>query len=249
LSSADAVFAPSTFTARRVEAVVGLSAGSVRVIPHCVPPEVDTKLENDGIRSEEGRLPTVLTAARLTQINRYKGIDTLLYAWPLIRSRIDARLVVVGDGPDRSRLERIAQSLDLHDSVTFAGRVHDEILRRRYREASLFAMPARHRIEPVPEGEGFGLVFIEAGAAGLPVVAGRGAGTEDAVEDEGSGLLVDADDHRAVAAAIIRVLGNERLAGRLGARGRELAETRFSYNVFTKAVDELVRDLGPKDLF
>jgi phosphatidylinositol alpha-1,6-mannosyltransferase len=92
------------------------------------------------------------------------------------------------------------------------------------------------------------LVFVEAGAAGLPVVAGWGAGTDDAVEHGGSGLLVNADDHRSVADAIVTVLEDEELAARLGARGRELAATRFSYDAFRDSIEGLVHDLAPRGL-
>ena len=80
-------------------------------------------------------------------------------------------------GPDTSRLQRIAGALDLDGSVRFAGRVTDEQLAAAYASSSVFAMPGRHRLEPRPEGEGFGLVYVEAGAAGLPVIAGDGGGS------------------------------------------------------------------------
>ena len=110
-------------------------------------------------------------------------------------------------------------------------------------------MPARHRLEPRPQGEGFGLVFIEAGAAGLPVVAGRGGGAEEAVEDGGSGILVDARDHRSVAHAVIGLLLDPQRARAMGERGRELATTRFAYDAFRTQVAALVGDLRPKGLW
>jgi phosphatidylinositol alpha-1,6-mannosyltransferase len=132
--------------------------------------------------------------------------------------------------------------------VRFAGRVTDEELAAAYASSSVFAMPGRHRLEPRPEGEGFGLVYIEAGAAGLPVIAGHGGGSEEAVEEGGSGLLLDARDHRAVADALVRLLTDPVLARRLGERGRELAEGRFSYETFRANVADLVDEMGPRGL-
>jgi phosphatidylinositol alpha-1,6-mannosyltransferase len=192
--------------------------------------------------------PVVLTVARLTPENRYKGVDTLLYAWPRVRERIEATLLVVGGGPDLPRLRRVAELLDLDGSVRFAGRLSDDELAASYATARVFAMPARHRLSPRPQGEGFGLVYVEAGAAGLPVVAGRGGGAEDAVERDGSGLLVDAADPRSVAEAIVRLLSDRSLARRMGARGSALAGDRFSYEAFRAHVAEIVDDLGPRGL-
>jgi glycosyltransferase involved in cell wall biosynthesis len=124
----------------------------------------------------------------------------------------------------------------------------DEQLAEAYATARIFAMPARHRLEPRPEGEGFGLVYLEAAAAGLPVVAGAGGGVEDAVEDGESGMLVDAHDVDAVADAIVRLLSDRSLARRMGERGRDLAAHNFSYETFRERIGELVRDLGPAGL-
>jgi phosphatidylinositol alpha-1,6-mannosyltransferase len=242
LQAANAVFAPSRFTAQRVEETAVLAAGSVRVIPH---PRTADLVEADGARPA-GK--TVLTVARLTTQNRYKGVDQLLYAWPTVVSAMGARLEIVGDGPDRGRLESIAELLGVADYVCFAGRLTDPELDLAYGRASVFAMPARHRLEPTPEGEGFGLVYVEAGAHGLPVVAGRGAGAEDVVVDGVSGLLVDPEDARAVADAVVGLLDDDALAARLGDGGRELARTRFAPEQFRATIDEMIKSIDPPGL-
>jgi len=241
LRSADVVFAPSRFTAERVERMSGLSVDSVRVIPH----SVESADGPSGVLRDPRQ---VLTVARLTRENRYKGIDMLLYAWPRVIGETRARLEVIGDGPDRERLVSVASLLGISEYVTFSGRVSDAALFEAYARATVFAMPARHRLQPSPEGEGFGLVYIEAGRHSLPVVAGLGAGAEDAVEHEGSGLLVDPEDAQQVAAAIVRLLRDPPLAARLGERGRELATTRFSTLLFRDSVDEMIRSMHPRGL-
>ena len=112
----------------------------------------------------------------------------------------------------------------------------------------MVAMPSRHRIGRDAEGEGFGLAYVEAGARGLPVVAGYGGGTEETVEDGVSGLLVDPEDTQHVAATIVRVLSDPELATTLGEGGRELARSRFSSQAFRERVERLVYDLNPRGL-
>jgi phosphatidyl-myo-inositol dimannoside synthase len=244
LRAADLVFAPSEFTARRVEEVARLRPGSVRVVPHGV---VHSAAGTESPTQKE-HPPVVLCVARLVRENRYKGIDTLLYAWPRVLEKMEATLLIVGDGPDASRLRRIADALDLNSSVRFAGPISDGQLAAAYASSSVFAMPGRHRLWPRPEGEGFGLVYVEAGAAGLPVIAGDRGGSVEAVEEGGSGLLLDARDHRAVADAIVRLLTDPVLARRLGERGRELADGRFSYETFRASVADLVDEMAPRGL-
>lgn len=242
LRKADAVFAPSGFTAERVEHAANLPRGSVKVISHCVPPEATQHAVSEATR----RPDLVMTVGRLSPDHAYKGIDTLIRVWPRIKAnRPSASLWVIGDGPDRNRLERESASLGLDGAVRFLGRLSDEELMDAYLRASLFAMPARHRLGPHPEGEGFGLVFIEAGAAGLPVIGGRGAGVEDAVIDGVNGLLVDPWDDDEIAGAVLRILEDGKLRERLSLGGRELAASRFSYGRFREEIDELMRGLVP----
>jgi phosphatidylinositol alpha-1,6-mannosyltransferase len=245
---ADLVFAPSSFTAQRVEAVAGLPPGSVHIAVHCVPPEA---------APARGELPTfsdrepgtVLTVARLSSEHAYKGVDTLIAAWPkVVAACPEARLVVVGDGSDRRRLEMLATNGGVGDAISFPGAVDDAALRALYRTVSLFAMPARHRLAPVAEGEGFGLVFVEAGAWSLPVIAGRGAGADDAVVDGVSGLLVDPEAPDPVADAIVALLTDRDRAERLAEGGRALATSRFSYESFGDAMDQLIREAASEAL-
>jgi phosphatidylinositol alpha-1,6-mannosyltransferase len=248
LRRADRVFAPSAFTARQVERYASLPAGAVLVLPHCVPPEFRPSEGGDAADARvEGR---VVTVARLHADHAYKGVDTLIEVWPQVRRAVPAAtLVVVGDGPDRGRLERRVEERGIAEAVTFTGRLPDERLMDAYATASLFAMPARHRTGSDAEGEGFGLVYVEAGAYGVPVVAGMGGGADEAVEDGVNGLVVDPTDREAIASAIVQVLTDTGLARRLGEGGRRLAETRFSYENFSAGVADLIDELPVRGLF
>jgi phosphatidylinositol alpha-1,6-mannosyltransferase len=156
----------------------------------------------------------------------------------VLRSIPTATLTVVGDGDDRPRLTEMARQLGLAGRVHFAGRVDDEGLDRAYASCAVFALPARARLGKTPEGEGFGLVFIEAAYAGLPTVAGRAGGAQEAIIDGVTGFLVDPDDDQAVAATLVALLDDEELRVRLGAAGEEMAARLFSFERFESDLGE-----------
>lgn len=188
--------------------------------------------------------PVVLCVARLTSVDAYKGIDTLLTAWPaVVRAHPAARLMIVGDGDARARLEAIAERLFVRHSVDFTGRVSSEELAAAYASASVFALPGRARLGRRPEGEGFGLVFLEAASAGLPTVAGRAAGAAEAVDDGVTGFLVDPNDPRETATAICKLLADRDVAMRMGEAGRERAATEFSTARFERDVADVLARL------
>lgn len=196
-----------------------LAASLGAPVDRCViiPPGVDVPT----LPSGEPEPGLIVTVARLT--DRYKGHDLILDALPRIRERVpDARWVVVGDGPLRLELEARARALCLEDAVQFVGNVDDEHRDDWLRRATVFTMPAR--LPPHGGGEGFGIVFLEAGAHGLPVVAGNVGGALAAVHHGVTGLLVDPSSPAGLADALVSVLRDPALARRLGAAGRANAE-------------------------
>jgi phosphatidylinositol alpha-1,6-mannosyltransferase len=237
LEQADMVAAISSFTAAQVHAWV--PRADVEVVHLGLPPDF---ISNSDPRPRDDRL--VLAAARLEPSDSYKGVDTLLYAWPRVLAHVpDARLTIVGAGSDRTRLERVVAYLGIEARVQFAGYVDDQRLRRLYSTACVFALPGRVRLQPRPVGEGFGLVFLEAGAAGLPVVAGRAGGAPDAVNDLGTGFLVDPDDPEAVATRIVELLEDPELARRLGDAGKARVAKEFSFERFCERLHTTVDGL------
>jgi len=162
----------------------------------------------------------LLIVGRLASGERYKGHDELLAAMPsLLASHPETRLVVAGDGDDRPRLEAAAAAHGLADRVLFAGFVGEATLAELYRRAAAFVMPSR--------GDGFGLVYLEAMRAGLPVVAARGGAAEEVVADGTTGLLVDPASPEELTAALSRLLADPPLAARLGAAGGRRARETF----------------------
>jgi phosphatidylinositol alpha-1,6-mannosyltransferase len=159
-----------------------------------VRPEVVAKYKPHGER-------LLLTVTRLYP---YKGVDRLLESLPAIsRSVPGVKYLIVGVGPDRPRLEALTARLGLQDRVSFLGRLAMAEIVELYSLADLFVMLSR---EERPDVEGFGLVFLEAAACGLPSVGGRSGGIPDAIEHEKSGWLVDPRNTEEIAATITRAL-------------------------------------------
>jgi phosphatidyl-myo-inositol dimannoside synthase len=236
-----------SFAVRRADAVVAVSghareaalaAGADPAHVEVVLPGVDPPSD---VSAEPAPQPTVITVARLS--DRYKGHDTMLRAMPLVRAEVpDARWLVVGDGPLRAELEAAAEAAGLAEAVSFTGSVPDEERDRLLASAHVFAMPSRLPPEGVG-GEGFGIVYLEAAARGLPVVAGDVAGPRDAVVDGDTGLLVDPEDPAAVAGALSSLLAEPTRATALGEAGRRRA-AGLTWRRHAEAVESLVEQIS-----
>ncbi len=151
-----------------------------------------------------------------------KGIDHAIRAFALVRAHHPhCRYLVVGDGPYGGALRRIAAQEGVAEAVVFAGEVPGADLADHYCLGDVFVMP--NRTLPDGDTEGFGLVFLEANGCGLPVIAGRDGGSQDAVQDGVNGLVVDGHSVAAIAAAMQGLLEDATLRGRLAGRGREVA--------------------------
>jgi phosphatidylinositol alpha-1,6-mannosyltransferase len=212
LGGAQAVVALGEYT-RRLALDLGADPGLV----HVIPPGVDFR---DDAEPRRDARPTIVTVGRLE--DRFKGHDVVIRALPLIRRHVpDVLWAVAGDGTLRPELEREAEAAGVSDHVLFLGDVPDAERDRWLDAARAFVMPARLRAGGVG-GEGFGIVYLEAGAHRLPVVAGAAGGALDAASAE-TGLLVDPTDERAVADAVVRLLSDGDLARRLGEAGHERA--------------------------
>lgn len=232
--SAYATIAVSRYTC---DLAVALGAPNDRV--SVIEPGVDLPAPPRAERSTE---PMIVTVARLT--DRYKGHDVVLEALPMIREKVPGtRWVVVGHGPLRSELEARAIELGISDEVHFVGIVSDAERDVWLDRAHVFAMPSR--LPPGGAGgEGFGIVYLEAGAHGLPVVAGAQAGALDAVVDGETGMLVAPHEPAAVADAIAGLLLDPGRARRLGEAGARRA-AEFSWpRMVTRVEDVLLEALA-----
>ena len=201
-----------------------------------VPPGVDTELFRP-LDDEERRVARIRfglpASGRLVMgISRLvprKGFDVLVEAASSLGIGDDLHVGIVGAGRDRRRLERLAWKRDA--PVTFLGRIPFADLPAAYGVGDVFAMLCRNRWGGL-EQEGFGIVFLEAGAAGVPVVAGDSGGVRDAVEDGVTGFVVeDPDDPDDVAKALDLLLRDDDRRRRMGEAGRQRAVDGFSYDL------------------
>jgi phosphatidylinositol alpha-1,6-mannosyltransferase len=233
----------TTFAVRRARASIVLgehghtlavAAGADPRRIHAIPPGIDLPARPTTTPRERGA--SIVNVARLE--DRYKGFDILIRALPLIRARVpDATLTLVGAGQLQPSLEALARANGCRGALRCLGGVGDAERDELLSTASVFAMPGR--LPAGSGGEGFGIVYLEAGARGTPVVAGNAGGARDAVVDGQTGLLVDPEDHRAVAEAIAGLLIDRELATRLGKGGREWAEL-FAWPAVTSRVEAVL---------
>jgi phosphatidylinositol alpha-1,6-mannosyltransferase len=145
----------------------------------------------------------ILTVSRIDAADHYKGHDKVIRAMKEVRIRHpDAAYIIVGRGDNRKALQRLAAEESVIDSVRFLGPLADEELRALYRAGRLFVMPSTK--------EGFGIVFLEAAASGLPIIAGDRGGSIDALADGALGTLIDPENAEGLVAAICEVLERPR---------------------------------------
>ncbi|MEO3823466.1 glycosyltransferase family 4 protein [Actinomadura sp. B10D3] len=207
-------------------------------------PGVDEKLFHPGaggadVRARHGLAdrPTVVCVSRLVP---RKGQDALIHAWPhILREVPDAALLLVGGGPYRRDLERLAESLDVSRSVVFTGGVPWEELPAHFDAGDVFAMPCRTRRRGL-DVEGLGIVYLEASATGLPVVAGDSGGAPDAVLDGETGMVVDGRSVRHIAESVSALLTNPDHARAMGEKGRAWVEREWRWEIQASRLEELL---------
>ncbi|GGM12645.1 glycosyltransferase family 4 protein [Nakamurella endophytica] len=184
-----------------------------------------------------GSAPVVVCVSRMV---RRKGQDALVRAWPQVRRGVPgAVLVLVGDGPDRPRVQRLAADGLADGSIRMTGSVPQDELAAHYALGDLFAMPCRTRGGGL-DVEGLGIVFLEASATGLPVVAGDSGGAPEAVQDGRTGTVVDGRDTGAVAEAVLRLLADPAGAAAAGATGRRWVAEQWTWDRSARRLSELL---------
>ncbi|MFC9665243.1 glycosyltransferase family 4 protein [Nocardia sp. NPDC127606] len=211
-----------------------------------LPPGVDpTEFRPDPAAREElraryglGERPTVLCLSRLVP---RKGQDMLIVAMNEIRERVDgAVLVIAGGGPYETRLRALAEALGVQDSVVFTGRVPSGELAAHHTIADVFAMPCRTRGAGL-DVEGLGIVFLEASATGVPVVAGDSGGAPETVREGETGIVVHGRSVPQISDAIVELLTDRDKAAEMGAAGRAWVERNWHWDRQGARLRELLR--------
>ena len=183
--------------------------------------------------------PVIVSIGRLVA---RKGSDQLIKAMPeVLKNFPRCKLLLVGVGNYQKQLEKLVRNLKLQDSVIFTGRVAHESLPDYYRLGDIFAAPCRSRYGGL-EVEGLGIVYLEASACGVPVIAGKSGGAPDAVLDGKTGLLVNGRNYHEVGAALIKLLSDQPLRQKMGADGRVWMEQLWSWEGIGARFEEIISD-------
>ncbi len=222
LPRVDAVVGVSPTAARAIEGLVRLESGSVRAVPNGVPEPLGSRVP----RPATDRV----TVGAVGRLDRQKGFDVLLHA---VVGLPDVLVTVVGDGPERVSLMRLADDLGLRDRVSFPGWSADPAA--SLRTVDILAVPSRY--------EGLPLVVLEAMLAGVPIVASAVGGVPDAVTHDRSGLLVPPDDVPALTDALRRVSLDHALRRRLSDAAQREARARFTVETMTRSYETLYAEL------
>jgi phosphatidylinositol alpha-1,6-mannosyltransferase len=229
--------ANSSYTARRI-ADANPAIGDVVVCPLALAQEWTSRASVEARRDPPSR-PRALIVGRMIASERYKGHDQLLDAWPYVVARVPtAMLTCVGEGDDVDRLRSKARALGIDRAVEFTGFVSDDERWRLYREASVFAMPSRR--------EGFGLVYLEAMAAGLPCVGSVHDAASEVIVDGETGWLVDQGDMDGIVNRLVQLLSDEPIRTAMGEAGRRRFLAQFTFDAFQSRLAAALAAAAPE---
>ena len=236
----DVVTYLGSYTRDAIEGVLGEHPELVQIAPGIAldvftpgPKPVDL-VERYRLKS----VPTILCVGRLV---KRKGQDKLIKALPKIKDEFpNVKLILVGEGPLRKKLSKLVKKLQLEDNVIFTGRVSYEELPKYFRVGDIFAMPARTRNFGL-EVEGLGIVYLEASATGLPVIVGSSGGAPDALIQGETGYVVDGRNVEEIARQISYLIRDPESAKRLGAKGRDWIESKWSWQLWGEKFSEVLR--------
>jgi phosphatidylinositol alpha-1,6-mannosyltransferase len=202
-------------------------------VNHFLPTDATALRQSLGLTEKK----VIVSVGRL--VHR-KGQDHLIQSLPeILNSVADAHLLLVGDGPYRDHLQKLVKRHNLESAVTFIGRIQYKDLPMYLCAGDIFAMPSRSRLMGL-EVEGLGIVYLEASACGLPVLAGNSGGAPDAVLLNKTGLVVDGTDNKQIAKAAIELLTNVESSQRMGLAGRQWIIDNWRWELWSKDFEDLL---------
>ena len=229
------------FTRKAISRVISDSARASMVK---IAPGIDTDhfapVDSTDVKKSLGLIEkkVIVSVGRL--VHR-KGQDVLITAMPeILREIPDAHLLLIGEGPYRQYLESQVKKLQIDSHVSFIGRISYADLPRYICLGEVFAMPARSRLAGL-EVEGLGIVYLEASACGLPVIAGNSGGAPDAVREGVTGVVVDGRDRQTVAQSITELLAAPERARTMGLAGRAWIIEEWRWQIWSERFAEILR--------
>ena len=224
------VLAVSDYTAQQFCRCTEYPAAQLTIFPNVVDADASFDEVFPG-----GAGTQILTVTRLGKSEEKKRVDAVIAAVAELKKiDVDVNLHIVGDGELRPGLEEFAASLGVQSNVVFHGRVSDEQLNALYKSADVFVLPS--------EKEGFGIVYLEAWKAGLPVVAARATAVPEVIDDGIDGILVSPVSPLTLSAALRDLLGSGSLRARMVNAGRKKILEKFNHGAFVKRLGVLLSD-------
>jgi phosphatidylinositol alpha-1,6-mannosyltransferase len=234
------------FRIRLARAVTPAAAGRMtRLAPGVDPAGFRPGSGGSEVRKRHGVDPDRPVVVCVSRMVARKGQDTLIRAWPRVLARCAAEaaqaplLMLVGDGPYRSRLERLAARLGVAGAVLFTGPVSWDELPSYYDAGNIFAMPCRTRRAGL-DVEGLGIVYLEASATGLPVVGGDSGGAPDAIIDGETGYVVPGRSLDRVAGRIGDLLADPAGAAAMGEKGQAWIEREWTWDLVAERLQRIL---------
>jgi phosphatidylinositol alpha-1,6-mannosyltransferase len=239
LSKADYFFPVSSYTASLLSNQE-IDETNIRTVINGTDPKqfypTDKRAARRSIGANDQNI--MLTITRL--VSR-KGIDTALRAFSRVKQKQpDSLYFVVGEGPQREEFQMLARQLGIADSVRFTGRVPFESLLDYYNACDVFVMPSKTEL---PNVEGFGIVFLEAGACGKPVIGTFSGGIPSAIVNGETGFLVSEGDFEELSKALERLFVDKELAKKMGNKGREHVQNEANWD---KTAQKLLQSMQDK---
>lgn len=235
MQRADRIISISNFTIRKAleYGCIKISDEKIRVLHNCLDPIFEQPIK----KTRDNETLSLLTVARINHEDRYKGHDIVIKSIPgIIKKYSQLCYDVVGDGDNKSEIEKLAIRMGIDKIVNFHGLVSEKELLDIYSKASIFIMPSRK--------EGFGFVFLEAMANKLPIIAGNQDATPEVVVDRENGLLVNPTSENEITQAMDQLLGDAQLRMRMGEKGVNRVKKHFSFRLYEEKMLKYLSELN-----
>ncbi len=227
LNQASHIIVNSHNTQAQVEKI-GIKSDKITIVYPCpnIKPEQLNEHEKQIIKNELDlyHKKILLSVGRLVP---RKGFDKVIESLPVVLRQIPNLVyIIVGNGPDKDRLEKLAEDLKVRGNLIIAEDIPNPNLSSFYDLANIFIMPARQIGEDI---EGFGIVYLEANLFSKPVIAGKSGGVEDAVIDNQTGILVNPESVQEISQVILKLFNDSELVNKLGVQGKERVLQEFQW--------------------
>jgi glycosyltransferase involved in cell wall biosynthesis len=243
LLAADIALVPSTYTAKKLQEIQNFPAAKIRTLPWPINAAMlqRTTTANRATLTPPPDFPkgrVILAVGRWHSQEKYKGADDLIRALPHInKSYPTVALALVGRGDDIPRLKSIAQEQNVTHQVHFLEKIAtDDQLAACYAHAEIFALPST--------GEGFGIVFLEAMAFGLPVIGANAGGVTDIIQNENNGLLVVPKNPEALTQALTKLLSDPSRRAALGENAKNAVQEKYLFASLENGLERLLQECG-----